>query len=760
MLVETWLSPDLDNIFDLAGYTQYNVYRNSHGGGVKAYCYENCTVEIIKHLTVVNDICEVLCFYVSNSKFKYLICCIYRSPSGSIKMFNEYFFSEIIEKFPINAKVIVVGDIDIDLYNPLSNKSIQEFIENMWGYNYFPIITLPAKINENNNLTKYSLIDQIWSNFTSGRDHISGVIDNLITDHLPIFYAFCNELKYQTKYIEFRCVTDEKVSNFINCINRLNFELFEIDDPDLAFTTFYNKLFSEYNSCFPIKRKKINTNLMNEPWMTRDLRRCVKKKFKIYNLLKRGLISRTRFNVYKNTLAWLIEKMRKNYYHDKFKYFMGNQRETWKNINKILNRKKKQIINEIVNDDEEKLTGNRTVTYFNDYFCNVASNLIERLPQRENQQFLNTITRNPASCALYPTNEVEVFNVLKKLKDKGNNLYCIKPSILLAVASVIIPLLVYLFNSCIFRGIYPSALKTARVVPVFKDGNKNTVSNYRPISNLSSINKVFERLTYERLVSFISKYNIVNNSQFGFRKSCSTTLPIFTLLNDFLDSFRHKTFTIAIFLDLSKAFDIIDRKILLDKLELYGFRGVVNKFLASYLTNRNQYVTYDCFKSNIREIEYGVPQGSVLGPLFFNLFINDFSSIPIANKVFFADDSVFYVSDINLEECFVKLRNAINYISKWLNDNRLVVNLGKTKLMMITPNRIAQLPVITFNEQQLEWVHGIKYLGIHIDNKLNFNSHLNYVSGRLSRLSCQILCQGMRSWVFIIRWCIVFLFRV
>ena len=220
-----------------------------------------------------------------------------------------------------------------------------------------------------------------------------------------------------------------------------------------------------------------------------------------------------------------------------------------------------------------------------------------------------------------------------------------------------------------------------------------------------------------------------------FRKGCSTTLAIFTLLNDFLDSFRHKTYTIAIFLDLSKAFDVIDRDILLKKLDLYSFRGIVGKFLASYLSNRNQYVTCDGHESDIKENIFGIPQGSILGPLFFNLFINDFSSIPIAKKIFFADDSVFYVSADFLDECFVEMRRVINFISNWLNNNRLVVNLNKTKLMMISPNRMTHLPVITFNDVELEWVNYNKYLGVYIDNKLNFNNHLKCVSSKLSKLN-------------------------
>ena len=488
----------------------------------------------------------------------------------------------------------------------------------MWGFNYFPVITLPAKINENNHLTKYSLIDQIWSNFTSGREHISGVIDYLITDHLPIFYSFHTKFKCKIRFTKFRLITNERIQNFIDNINRVNFNLFEIGDPDQAFDTFYDTLFNEYNLCFPDKRKRVKANLINEPWVTRDLKRCIKKKFQMYNLLKRGLITRSRFNMYKNTLAWLMGKMKNNYYINKFKHSKNDQKVTWKNINAMLNRNKKQMVNEITSDDGEKLNGKDMVTCFNNYFCNIASNLVRSLPQGVNQNILNPIDVNPMSCVLHPTNEVEVFCILKNMKDKGSNLYCIRPSLLLKVSNIIIPLLVYLYNLCLIKGIYPNKLKTARVVPIFKNGKTAILSNYRPISNLSAINKVFEKLTYERIMSFVSKYKIIKDTQFGFRKNCSTTLAVFTLLNDLFETIRKKTFTIAIFLDLSKAFDVIDRDILLRKLELYGFRGVVGKFLASYLSNRYQYVTCDSHESDIKEITYGVPQGSILGPLFLS----------------------------------------------------------------------------------------------------------------------------------------------
>ena len=178
------------------------------------------------------------------------------------------------------------------------------------------------------------------------------------------------------------------------------------------------------------------------------------------------------------------------------------------------------------------------------------------------------------------------------------------------------PILVYLYNFCIGEGIYPTVLKTARCVPVYKAGSVFDVGNYRPISNLSSLNKIFESLTYKRLNSFVSRFDILSDIQFGFRPKLNTTLAIFNLIKDFIKTFNKKLYTMALFLDLRKAFDVVDRDILLRKLEKYGFRGKVNDFITSYLSGRSQYVSINGLDSNVSNCRFGVPQGSVLGHCF------------------------------------------------------------------------------------------------------------------------------------------------
>ena len=347
------------------------------------------------------------------------------------------------------------------------------------------------------------------------------------------------------------------------------------------------------------------------PWVTYKLKRAIKKKYYLYNLLRRGLINKSRYNTYRKILNVTCDKMRRLYY---YKLFLNarSSKESWRAVNSFLDRNSSNSPSNIVSDNGRVLRGVDLCEYFNEYFSNIGGEIAKIFPYAINFEFFGGLKSIANSCVMVPSCPEEVQSLINAMKNKGNSLYDIKGNLLKKVGDVLAPILSYLFNKCLFAGVYPTELKTARVIPVFKSGSHSSVHNYRPISNLSVFNKIFEKLTLNRLNSFIESNQLLSIYQHGFRKLSNTTVASFRIINDFLLTLNKKNVTIALFLDLKKAFDTIDRDILLYKLQFYGFRGIINRFLSSYLSGRKQFVNVSSFQSDCANIDIGVPQGSVL----------------------------------------------------------------------------------------------------------------------------------------------------
>jgi hypothetical protein len=293
-----------------------------------------------------------------------------------------------------------------------------------------------------------------------------------------------------------------------------------------------------------------------------------------------------------------------------------------------------------------------------------------------------------------------------------------------------------LFNMSISQGKFPDALKNAKVIPIHKDDSRSEMSNYRPISLLPTLSKIIEKLMYARLIDFFTKHNILYENQFGFQSKMSTEYAVNKLLNYITDTLEKNEYGVCIFLDFAKAFDTVNHDILIEKLEHYGIRGVALNWLKNYLTNRMQCTEIGDVQSELELIKCGVPQGSVLGPLLFLIYIND---IVHSSKLFkftlFADDTSLYYSckkPTNLEQT---INIELSKISDWLSANRLSLNVGKSKLLYYT-NR-SRKPLknidIKINNETLKEVDNAKYLGVYMDNKLNWNVHIDNIKLRLSK---------------------------
>ena len=337
-----------------------------------------------------------------------------------------------------------------------------------------------------------------------------------------------------------------------------------------------------------------------------------------------------------------------------------------------------------------------------------------------------------------PTDEEEILKVVRCLKTSrstghdGLSVHLLKRIII----HIVIPLS-YIFNLSISTGKCPDSLKIAKVIPVFKKDDSSLLTNYRPISILPSISKILEKIIYRRIYIFLQVNSILIPNQYGFRKKYSTDFAIVSLLNKITECFANKEHLIGIFMDLSKAFDTIDHDILLYKLERYGIRGVALAWIRDYLLSRKQYVMFQSSESPRSNITCGVPQGSILGPLLFLIYINDIiNSSTILNFILFADDTNIFYSNKNFETLISTLNSEISKVSQWFTCNKLSLNIAKTNFIRFKPHNPQNIDhsyEIRVDGLSLTENKSTKFLGITIDSSLTWNDHLHNVHTSVSK---------------------------
>ena len=300
-------------------------------------------------------------------------------------------------------------------------------------------------------------------------------------------------------------------------------------------------------------------------------------------------------------------------------------------------------------------------------------------------------------------------------------------------AKVLATPLSILFNYSFRYGIFPDCLKTAKVVPIFKKGDKNEINNYRPISLLSTFSKILEKLICKRVRKFLDKHSIISSNQYGFRSSLSTTHAMLDVLTSTYNSINDNTITALLLFDLNKAFDTVQHDILLRKLKHYGIRGTAQNLIASFLMNRQQYVSLHNAQSHKMYITCGVPQGSVLGPLLFTLYINDIVNCTSSTPRLFADDTCLILQHKNLADLNVKINTEIKAIENYMNANKLTLNMSKFNVIVINSNSKNNNLTSDLIASKLSLVQNARYLGVVFDNCLSFKNHITLLEKKLSR---------------------------
>ena len=396
-------------------------------------------------------------------------------------------------------------------------------------------------------------------------------------------------------------------------------------------------------------------------------------------------------------------------------------------------------MNEINLDGKSFTTPKDIAEGFNDYFSNIGPDLASKIDTSNYNFETYTITAESEFAAFQPVTVSHVCRLLHGLSsNKATGIDKISCKIIKIAAPAISDSLTFIFNQALTLSSFPNEWKMARVIPLYKNGQRNIPGNYRPISVLPAISKIMERIMYDQLYNYLTKFELLSDSQFGFRKSHSTATALLDCTNDWYMNLDRKMFNLVVLIDLKKAFDTVDHQILLRKLELYGIKGEALTLLKSYLTNRNQKCQIKNSFSTERLIKCGVPQGSIVGPLFFLLYINDLPQCLNKTKPrLFADDTNLTASGDSITDLETAVNSDLENLRKWLIANKLSLNVAKTEFMligsktMIKKNSDSRLNVFIENKQ-IKQVSECKTLGVIVDRHLSWKSNSENICKKIT----------------------------
>ena len=445
------------------------------------------------------------------------------------------------------------------------------------------------------------------------------------------------------------------------------------------------------------------------------------------------------YRLYKTQLDKTLKASKSMHYQKFFEINKLNLRKTWEGIREIINIKqtKGQIINALSNGDDIISENNKIAEKFNNHFCKIAETIENEIPKGKNK--FNDYLKNQMEQSFFisPTSSDEIESQIKHLKNhKANGPNSIPTTIFKKFGKNISVPLTELINLSFNQGKFPAVLKIASVTPTFKKGDKLDVNNYRPISLISNISKIIEKLIHKRLNSFLEHNDIFYSSQFGFRDNHSTTHALIKMTDQIKEACDRGLYACGVYLDLKKAFDTVNHKILLSKLNHYGIRGIANDWFKSFLVNRTQYTNINGSNSNPEKVMYGVPQGSLLGPLLFIIFINDLNVSIKSSKVHqLADDTNLLLANKSLKQKNKLINHDLALLVQWLRSNKISLNTSKTEILLFRPKGKTITKHLNFriSGEKIKTSTTVKYLRVLLHEHLNWQPHNNALVTKLSR---------------------------
>ena len=713
--------------------------RNNEGGGLLIYIREDIPCKVLKnHLP--NNV-EGLFVELNLRNKKWLLFGGYNPNKENISYFLNHISKDLDTLIGNYDNLLLIGDFN----SQMEEEKINDFCDT---YNLQNLINDPTCFKNSLNPT---LIDMVLTNREKSF-HNSCCIETGISDFhkmtITILKTFFRKLK-PTK-IKYRNYKNFDIESFKA---ELNQSLQTTDHVNMTYDEFKDVFMKSLDEYAPLKEKFIRGN--NAPFMNKTLSKAFMQRAKLKNKYNKVPTEENNL-LYKNQrnyCANLLKKVKRDYYNNLDINIFKDNKTFWKSIRPFFSDKQKDYQKEFILMDNDEVTsdGIGVAEKLNNYFVDVIENL-DILPFIEDNEIetntchvIDTIVskykNHPSILKIkeyvniteqflfIKTTTHEIQNQILKLDPKKASVENDIPTkMLIETNEISTPYLNNIYHKSIDNQVFPESLKLADVIPTHKKEERTKKENYRPISLLPTISKLYERDMYNQILGYIEKY--LSPYLFGFRKGHSTEQCLNVMLERWKRALDQRMCAGAVLTDLSKAFDCLNHQLLIAKLEAYGFSHEALAFIYSYLSKRHQRTKIKSCYSSWREIKFGVPQGSILGPLLFNIFLNDiFLFVENTNITNYADDNTPYAIESSIEKLIETLEHDSNILLNWFQTNEMVSNNDKCHLIIIN----SEDNIINIGNEEITGSNSVKLLGVTIDNKLNFNDHVTNICKKANK---------------------------
>lgn len=736
---------DEPNAFDIFGVTEsrlksenddvvvnipnYSIFRRDPKfpleTGVAVYIHDSIKHAVRRRNDLETQDVEGIWLEVKTTKASpVLVGIIYRNPAARFEWYDSFvhMFDKIKSK---HSDVILLGDFNRDVY-----KSFPAWETTLTFLGLEQMITSPTRVTS----TTATLIDHIY---TTNKNRIvaTHVPQVAISDHYPICCHWSSKAdkldrKRQHTSIHFRSMKHFQTDAFLADVYAASFDsVFGFSDPNDALKEWYKIFLPILDKHAPLREKRVK-NLSKPKWLNKEIIEAME----LRDNLKREKDAKA-FRKQRNHVKCLVRKAQKEH----FQKLMDDKKDivsVWRALNAFTKPQKKPICTTISADS------------FNKHFLSIASKVLSQNMSSSSpsvstklKDFCQKRISPSKTFQIPPMSVFDVARSISQLEPKRSFGHDGISSFFLKLATpYIAESLAYIYNLCILNGTFPEDWKIAKVTPIPKSKDLDDPGNFRPISLLPTLSKPIEKHVSKHLNSFLEKHSLLYPLQSGFREKHSCHTALTHLTDKLLSSINDGKMTGALFLDFSKAFDLVNHNNLIAKLSHYQLSADSVSFFTSYLQNRSQYVFINGKCSNTGLIEHGVPQGSILGPLLFSIYINDMPleiSDPSVNCSLFADDGTIDTSSENEDTINEKLQTSLNEVSQWCSSNFMVLNPGKTKCMLMSSRQKLQRnpsPLqLTLNGQPITQVPQHRLLGVTIDEQLSWHPHVDNICKKLSK---------------------------